>query len=687
MNIENKLIFLYNKNPYFNINFYKNFYDEFKNYTNEQIINHYIEYGLNEDRLTCKKDFYDLFKKFTIENYRFFNSDLSHIKNEIELMKHYHNYGVFENRIISKNDFFDKNNDFDINFYKLFYEYNNNTSDENIIINYLNNKNNNIYISKEIFYKNYPLFELYIYKYLNNDLETLNEIELLRHYHNFGFIEQRKCSTDDFFDLYKNFDFAIYKKFQKNNDSFSYIEIIIYYLKSIYNRQYNIASLEDFFKKYIYFNIDLYKTFNNINENETNYIDILYDFYINEKNNIVFSLESFYKKYNNFNYLNYKHDNDINNKLNANMENENFYHTSGEINTIIYLYKNNFKFEEVKKDLIFNKKSILIYTDFEFDICNKECINLYTLAKNLDKYGEQVRIYNLYNNYILNNIFNNFCYDLNNLENKIIVYSDKIIGNPLKAPYYIKLLLNDNNKNLFLNDYKFIHKINHDDNNDNNDNNISNDKYKNIYDLIIKNNFLYYFLYENKFNINYLERNDFIINNENIQNNYINLSFFELNPNIKNFKKERKKYCHNSHDKINIRYKSFINSLKLSEDDLYQIEKNNLFNDYIEIFNNYEFFISFEPYSYLNFIALLCGCITIVYPITETSKDEWIDKTILSEYLNYKKTNNIYGISYGINDIEFAKFTIDNVEDQWKDISNFFKEQYINPFLTKIHNY
>jgi hypothetical protein len=663
MNIDKKLIYVYNQNPYFNINFYKNFYDEFKNYNNEDIINHYINYGLNENRLTCKKDFYNIYKDFIPENYKDFNSDLSNINDDIQLMKHYFNFGIFENRIISKDDFLEKNKNFDIFFYKEFYKLPNDFSHKNIIINYINNRNN-IFISKDVFYENYPLFELYIYKYLNTDLDTLNEIELLKHYHEFGFIEDRKCSVYDFFDSYKNFDFSIYKKFQENSDNLSYIEIIIYYLKSIYNGYYNIASIEDFFRKYNYFNIDLYKVFNNIKED--NYIDILYNFYISEKDN-VFSLETFYKKYNNFNYLAYKNNNKKISELN-------------EVDTIIYWYKNKI---ELNNLTIFYKKSIVIYTNCEFNINDSDSVNLYMLAKKLEKYGEQVRIYNLYNNYILNNVFNNFSYDLSDLENKIIIYSYKINGNPLKAPYYIKLSLKDN-KNIFLNDYNFSININN--------KNIYNDKYKNIYNSIVENNFLYYFINDINFNINYLQNiddiNNDIINNENIHNNIINLSFFEFNPLIKNLKKDRKKYCHNSHDKINIRYKSLINDLNLSEkDDIYQIDKNNILNDYIEIFNNYEFFISFEPYSYLNFVAVLCGCITIIYPIAETSKSEWINKTILFEYLNNKKINSLYGISYGIDDIEYAKNTIDNVKEQWDDIEIFFKDNYINLFLNKIHTY
>ena len=665
MNIDKKLIFLYNKNPYFNINFYKNFYDEFKNYNNEQIINHYLNYGLNENRLTCKKDFYNKYKEFTTENYKNFNTDLSNINNEIELMKHYINYGIYENRIISKNDFLIKNKNFDIFFYKSFYNLPNNFSDKNIIIHYLNNKKNT-FISKDIFYEIYPLFEVYLYKYLNSDLDTLNEIDLLKHYHEFGFLEKRKSSINDFFDLYKNFDFFIYKKFQENSDNLSYIEIIIYYLKSIYNGCYNIASLEDFFRKYNYFNIDLYKIFNNIEDD--NYINILYNFYINDKDNIVFSLESFYKKYNNFNYLVYKNNN-------KNIENLN------EIDTIIYWYKNNSNSNNYNLNNLnlVSKKSILIYTDYEFNINNLESVNLYMLAKNLEKYGEQVRIYNIYNNYILNNIFNNFSYDLSDLENKIIIYSYKISGNPLKTKFYIKILLNDNNKNSFLNNNFFINTS---------DKNIFIDKYKNIFDSIIKNNFLYYFAVDNNFNINYLKNNENIINNENIYNNSVSLTFFEFNPLLKNLKKERKKYCHNSYDKINIRFKSLIDDLNLSENnDLYQIDKHNIFNDYIEIFNNYEFFISFEPYSYLNFVATLCGCVTIIYPIAGISKNNWMEKTILVDYLKYKKNDFIYGISYGIYDIEYAKNTINDVHEQWNDISLFFKDNYINTFLNKIHSY
>ena len=37
-----------------------------------------------------------------------------------------------------------------------------------------------------------------------------------------------------------------------------------------------------------------------------------------------------------------------------------------------------------------------------------------------------------------------------------------------------------------------------------------------------------------------------------------------------------------------------------------------------------------------------------------------------------KNIDNLYGISFGFNDIEYAKSTINLVEEQWKDIIKFY---------------
>jgi hypothetical protein len=53
----------------------------------------------------------------------------------------------------------------------------------------------------------------------------------------------------------------------------------------------------------------------------------------------------------------------------------------------------------------------------------------------------------------------------------------------------------------------------------------------------------------------------------------------------------------------------------------------------------------------------------------------------------YLKENNIdylYGISYGTDDIEFARNTIHLAKEQWENILDFNKKKYFNSFLNDI---
>ena len=56
-------------------------------------------------------------------------------------------------------------------------------------------------------------------------------------------------------------------------------------------------------------------------------------------------------------------------------------------------------------------------------------------------------------------------------------------------------------------------------------------------------------------------------------------------------------------------------------------------------------------------------------------------------YLKANNLENIYGIAYGMDDIEYARKTINLVKDQWDEIHNFLLKKTILPFLDDINNY
>jgi hypothetical protein len=105
----------------------------------------------------------------------------------------------------------------------------------------------------------------------------------------------------------------------------------------------------------------------------------------------------------------------------------------------------------------------------------------------------------------------------------------------------------------------------------------------------------------------------------------------------------------------------------------------------INIFNSKEYFYCYDPYSFYDSIAALCGCIPIIYPLEGTNKLEWLKtKAIFQAYLN--KSDNVAGIAYGIDDIEYAKNTLQNVWKEKREVIE-FGEKTVNNFIDKVDKY
>jgi hypothetical protein len=96
---------------------------------------------------------------------------------------------------------------------------------------------------------------------------------------------------------------------------------------------------------------------------------------------------------------------------------------------------------------------------------------------------------------------------------------------------------------------------------------------------------------------------------------------------------------------------------------------------YLEIFNKYKRFYSYDGHTYLNIIAALCGCESVIVPLEGVSKEEW----------KSKNKHRQYGIAYGIEDIENCK----NIDKLKQELVNTEKNQYIevNNMFDKIVDY
>jgi hypothetical protein len=116
--------------------------------------------------------------------------------------------------------------------------------------------------------------------------------------------------------------------------------------------------------------------------------------------------------------------------------------------------------------------------------------------------------------------------------------------------------------------------------------------------------------------------------------------------------------CKDFDYKMNLlnQYKHLLKLPVISIDD--EINKCTDLRNLSKIYNTISLFISFDPHSYHSTMAALCGCTSVVIPSKEISSEE---------FYNVQK----YGVAYGFENIDFAKFThgkmIENLKEMEKD--------------------
>ena len=437
---------LYNKNPNFNFYYYKILNNLF-HLDNNELIEHYNNLEKNNNLLTSIKDFYYKYPNFDIFFYKLIYTNLD-FKSDIEYLIHYHNKGHKENLFYSLKNYEEKNKiDFIFlkNFYKIFTKL-----DYIEIIQYISKNNEDKYFySDKDFIKEYPQFNLEIYKLFNKNIYFSNDLKYKSYWFHKGKFENQIASISDLknyldneinLSLYK-FIYNIEKDLDKNDiiflfknkenliinvdsflkycDDFNFIlfkidfphvkkyakyKIIEFYILNI-NRIKYIYSEKMFYLKYPSFNIEHYKKFNNINENS----NILNEYNQNEcRNNLIISIDNFYHKYSNFNLFTYKNIYEIkNNKILDNdidyiidfMNNGNYNEEEkvDKFNFSLYKYFNknivkNFGNISIIHDYKINEREkcdlIFSFETFykKYPTFNKE---LYKLLNNLSGYNEE----------------------------------------------------------------------------------------------------------------------------------------------------------------------------------------------------------------------------------------------------------------------------------------------------------
>jgi hypothetical protein len=413
---------------------------------------------------------------------------------------------------------------------------------------------------------------------------------------------------------------------------------------NMYNESNRFNMTHRFFYLHKDYNSTIFKIFddNNLNltDDELKIKFLIYYLFKNtEYEKITYSLKTFYKNYPTFDYFVFR-------KLH-NKEVENF----TEEETIIYwyekYYKLNIDINDSNEDIGINdlinirRTNIIIYPHLPFNMSDGGVTVQYYLAQILDKLGVRVRIVdnNLEKNSLYNNIFNN---DIE-IDESIVVYCEGIMWNPLNAKCVVRWMLSPLGTN------------------------VPNSHIKtwNNKELV------YYFNRENRFE------------KEKVGSIYKILTCLYINPNIVNYMDiNRNGTC------FTIRKTHFYSSIQTihNVNNDFQITKQHTQKDYIDIFNKYKYFVLYDPLSFLMTIAIMCGCITIVHPMNGMTKLEWLHTTYYSPYLIDRNLENIYGIAYGMEDVEYAENSIHLAYEQIKDMEQYFMET-IHLFINDIQNF
>ena len=292
------------------------------------------------------------------------------------------------------------------------------------------------------------------------------------------------------------------------------------------------------------------------------------------------------------------------------------------------------------------QKNILIYPHQRYDIGDGGITVQYYLANLLEKYGQTVRIHP-YLGSIDNELFTKYYNDEFPIDsNCVVIYCEGIIGNPLNASNVVRWMLSKRGQNT---------------------------PYNRV-DGWGRNDLVYFFNSEDMINEN----------PEKVNTIYKFLSPLFLNPIFNMYvpRHHRSGYCYSLR-------KHFIHKngyKKIHPQYAYELPHLLTHNELVTVFNKFDTHVSYDPISFISIMAPICGCISIVHPIDGVDELKWIKMGGVKEYIELNNIQKLYGISYGVENIELAKNTVHLAKQQWEDITQYYIRKHIPSFIEDISN-
>ncbi len=106
-------------------------------------------------------------------------------------------------------------------------------------------------------------------------------------------------------------------------------------------------------------------------------------------------------------------------------------------------------------------------------------------------------------------------------------------------------------------------------------------------------------------------------------------------------------------------------------------------------FKQYEYFVSYDPYTFYSYLAAMMGAISIVHPLENVTKHEWALGTYVGEYLRENEGEEVPGIAYGWTEeeIQYANNTKTELRNFLIKVRRWGKENTVSRFLRDCYRY
>jgi len=109
----------------------------------------------------------------------------------------------------------------------------------------------------------------------------------------------------------------------------------------------------------------------------------------------------------------------------------------------------------------------------------------------------------------------------------------------------------------------------------------------------------------------------------------------------------------------------------------------------VESFHKYEYFVTYDPYTYWSWFAAMSGTVSVVYPLANVSKAEWAMGTFVGSYLQHIGSTEIPGIAYGWeqSEIEYARRTMHLLRPMLLAVKEWGANETVPQFVRDVYRY